>query len=102
MRDVLLTKLHRAMVTQACLSNLTAIFSLNVRHLARQLQASLGDLDGVGELLSASSHLALLMKEQATAMGCTLGSFWVARRHLWLTQSWLHVGRPGLPYETVG
>lgn len=90
------------MVTQACLSNLTAIFSLNVRHLARQLQASLGDLDGVGELLSASSHLALLMKEQATAMGCTLGSFWVARRHLWLTQSWLHVGQGGLPYETVG
>lgn len=74
MRDVLLTKLHRAMVTQACLSNLTAIFFLlHVRHLARQLQASLGDLDGVGELLSASSQLASLMKEQATAMGCTLG-----------------------------
>lgn len=40
--DSLLAELHRAMVTQACLSNTTAILSLHLRHLAHQLQASPG------------------------------------------------------------
>lgn len=42
MMDAQLAKLHRAMATQACLSNSTAILSLHVQHLARQLQASSG------------------------------------------------------------
>lgn len=52
--DSLLAELHRVMVTQACLSNTTAILSLHLRHLARQLQASPGDPESAGELLPRS------------------------------------------------
>lgn len=87
--DSLLAELHRAMVTQACLSNTTAILSLHLWHLARQLQASPGDPESAGELVAASSHISSLMKEQTIATGCSLDSFWMARHHLWLSQSWL-------------
>ncbi|CAI5695366.1 unnamed protein product [Oreochromis niloticus] len=85
--DGLLARLHRSMATRACLSNSLAILSLHLRHLACQLQANSDDLEGVEELLSTSSLLASLMKHQAIATGSSLAAFWVARRHLWLSQS---------------
>lgn len=46
--DFLLAKLHSAMVTQACLSNSTAILLLHLWHLAPQLQVSCNRMPGSG------------------------------------------------------
>ena len=40
----------------------------------------------------ASSCLSSVVKEQAEAAGSALASFWVVRRHLWLSQSQLQQG----------
>ncbi|KAL3966419.1 hypothetical protein ACER0C_030310 [Sarotherodon galilaeus] len=104
--DSLLAKLHGTMATHACLPNSTAILSLHLRHLARQLQVGFEDPDGAGELLAASSHLASVMKENAIATGCSLASFWVARHHLWLSQPRLRLDHQDclmwLPVDPTG
>ena len=85
----LLAKLHKAMAVQTRLANTGAILSLYLRDLSHQVQAdtSVGE-----ELRLASSCLSSVMKEQAEAAGCALASFWVVRRHLWLSQSQLQQG----------
>ena len=90
--DGLLAKLHRAMATQTGLANTGAIMSLYVRHLSRQVQDASGGSSAAGELQAASSCLSSVMKEQAEAAGRALASFWVVRRHLWLSQSQLQQG----------
>lgn len=90
--DGLLAKLHRAMAVQTRLANTGAIMSLYLRHLSRQVQENLGFSNIVDELQVASSCLSSVMKEQAEAAGSALASFWVARRHLWLSQSRLQQG----------
>ncbi len=90
--DSLLVRLHEAMAVQTRLANTGAILSLYLRDLSRQVQ----DDTSVGEELQvASSCLSSVMKEQAEAAGSALASFWVARRHLWLSQSQLQQGDRG-------
>lgn len=87
--DSLLTKLHKAMAVQTRLANTGAILSLYPRDLSRRIQ----DDTSVGEeLQTASSCFSSVMKEQAGAAGSDLASFWVVRRHLWLSQSQLQQG----------
>ncbi|XP_078025738.1 uncharacterized protein LOC144463846 [Epinephelus lanceolatus] len=77
------------MAVQTWLANTGAILSLYLRDLSRQVQ----DDTSVGEeLQTASSCLSSVMKEQAGAAGSALASFWVVRRHLWLSQSQLQQG----------
>lgn len=87
--DSLLARLHKAMSVQTRLANTGAILSLYLRDLSRQVQVdtSVGE-----ELQMASSCLSSVMREQAEAAGSALASFWVARRHLWLSQSQLQQG----------
>ena len=87
--DSLLARLHRAMAVQTRLANTGAILSLYLRDLSRQVQVdtSVGE-----ELQMASSCLSSVMKEQAEVAGRALASFWVARRHLWMSQSPLQQG----------
>ena len=87
--DSLLAKLHKAIAVQTRLANTGAILSLYLRDLSRRVQHD----TGVGEELQmASSCLSSVMKEQAEAAGRALASFWVTRRHLWLSQSQLQQG----------
>ena len=87
--DSLCAKLHKAMVVQTRLANTGAILSLYLLDLSHQVQAdtSVGE-----ELRMASSCLSSVVKEQAEAASSALASFWVARRHLWLSQSQLQQG----------
>lgn len=87
--DTLLARLHRAMSVQTRLANTGAILSLYLRDLSRQVQV---DSSFCEELQMASSCLSSVMREQAEAAGNALASFWIARRHLWLSQSQLQQG----------
>ena len=87
--DSLLTKLHKAMVVQTRLANTGAILSLYLRDLSHQVQV---DNSVDEELQMASSCLSSVVKEQAQAAGSALASFWVVKRHLWLSQSQLQQG----------
>lgn len=90
--DGLLAKLHKAMATQTRLANSGAIMSLYLRDLSKEVQEGPGGSNIAGELRTASLFLSSIMKEQAVATGRALASFWVARRHLWLSQSQLQQG----------
>ena len=87
--DSLLAKLHKAVAVQTWLANTGAILALYLRDLSHQVQVdtSVGE-----ELQMASSCLSSVVKEQAEAAGSALASFWVVRRHLWLSQSQLQQG----------
>lgn len=88
--DVYLGRLHKAISTQTCLLNTSAILALYMRRLTVQLQQSPGDQTVLDDLQGACSSLANVIKEQAEVSGITIASFWTARRHLWLSQSRLH------------
>ncbi|KAK7919193.1 hypothetical protein WMY93_010477 [Mugilogobius chulae] len=85
--DAMLAKLHGAMAVHGQLVNTGAILALYQRQLTERLGES--GADTAAELHQVSTLLVKLMKEQATAMGRATASFWVARRHLWLSQSQL-------------
>ena len=87
--DSLLAKLHKAVAVQTRLANTGAILALYLSDLSHQVQAdtSVGE-----ELQRASSCLSSFVKEQAETAGNALASFWVDRRHLWLSQSQLQQG----------
>ncbi|KAK7929150.1 hypothetical protein WMY93_005545 [Mugilogobius chulae] len=81
------TKLHGAMAVHGQLVNTGAILALYQRQLTERLGES--GADTAAELHQVSTLLVKLMKEQATAMGRATASFWVARRHLWLSHDML-------------
>ncbi|KAK7899533.1 hypothetical protein WMY93_020386 [Mugilogobius chulae] len=56
---------------------------------APPMDQALGAFLSPSKTSPGSTLLVKLMKEQATAMGRATASFWVARRHLWLSQSQL-------------
>lgn len=85
--DVYLGRLHKAVSTQTCLLNTSAILALYMRRLTAQLQQSSGDQTVLDNLQGACSSLANVIKEQAEVSGITIASFWTVRRHLWLSQS---------------
>lgn len=88
--DAMLAKLHGALAVQGQLVNTGAILTLYQKHLAGRLGEEGADAAAVAaELQQVSSLSVKLVKEQAVAMGRAMASFWVARRHLWLSQSQL-------------
>ena len=87
--DSLLAKLHKAVAVQTWMANTGAILALYLRDLSHQVQA---DTSVDEELQMATSCLSSVVKEQAEAAGSALASFWVVRRHLWLSQSQLQQG----------
>lgn len=85
--DGLLSKMHKAMAVQTRFANTGAILSLYVRELIRKAQDELESSTGLDEIKQVSSVMSVIMKEQAEAAGKSMSSFWVARRHLWQSQS---------------
>lgn len=95
--DSLLLRVHSAFAVQTKLANTAAILTLYLRHLSRGSEVAMEEVQLVASLL------ATIMKEQAVAAGRAMAAFWVARRHLWLSQSRLQVADRnsliGLPIE---
>ena len=87
--DSNLTRVHGVLAIQGQLVNTGAILALYQNHLTRQLGSGAPAPHLVAELQQVSSLLAKSLKEQAVAAGRALASLWVARRHLWLSQSQL-------------
>ncbi|KAJ8364944.1 hypothetical protein SKAU_G00137750 [Synaphobranchus kaupii] len=85
--DTLLSKLQKAVATQERLANTGAILSLYLCHLSCGEQGGQGGTEVAEEIILVSSHLSTIMTEQAEAAGRALATFWVVRRHLWLSQS---------------
>ncbi|KAK9955747.1 hypothetical protein ABG768_015603 [Culter alburnus] len=85
--DALLSKMHKAMAVQTKLANTGAILSLYLRELSRKAQDEEDLSTGLDEIKQVSSVMAVIMKEQAEAAGKSMSAFWVARHHLWLSQS---------------
>lgn len=85
--DGMLSKMHKAMAVQTKLANTGAILSLYLRELSRKAQDKEDLSTGLDEIKQVSSLMAVIMKEQAEAAGKSMSAFWVARRHLWLSQS---------------
>ena len=75
-------------MVQTRLANTGAILSLYLRDLSHQVQVD----TSVGEELRMASSWLSVVKEQAEAAGSALTSFWVVRRHMWLSQSQLQQG----------
>lgn len=85
----MLGKIYRPIAMASCLAKTTAFLPLYMLHLSGRLQNNAGDSSLLGELQSAFVCLASVFKEQAVASGCSLAQFWIARSHLWLSQSQL-------------
>lgn len=82
--DTLLARLHEAVALQTRLANTAAIMALYLHHLLHRLQSEPGNAVITDEVQLASRCLPSVTREQADA---ARASFWVVRRHLWLSQS---------------